>query len=261
MLGGIVHEAEARAELLAEHEAALREAARTAPSLPSFRDALRAPSVSVIAEVKRRSPSKGTINPGLSAGAQAEAYAHGGAAAISILTEPVHFGGSGADLEEARAHVTIPVLKKDFHVQPVQLLEARALGAAAVLLIARALSPRMLPVMASAARDLGLDMLVEIRSEEELERALAIGADVIGVNSRDLESLEIDAETSARLIPLIPSDRIAVAESGVRSVTDVERVARAGADAVLVGSSISAAPDPVAAVRALTATPRCGRGR
>jgi indole-3-glycerol phosphate synthase len=195
VLGGIVHEAEARAELLAEHEAALREAARTAPSLPSFRDALRAPSVSVIAEVKRRSPSKGTINPGLSAGAQAEAYAHGGAAAISILTEPVHFGGSGADLEEARAYVTIPLLKKDFHVQPVQLLEARALGAAAVLLIARALSPRMLPVMASAARDLGLDMLVEIRSEVELERALAIGADVIGVNSRELEFFDIVCES------------------------------------------------------------------
>lgn len=256
-----MHEAEARAARLREREADLRAAARAVPSTPSFRQALRGACVAIIAEVKRRSPSKGTINEGLSAGEQAAAYASGGAAAISILTEPVHFGGSGADIEEARARVTIPVLKKDFHVHPVQLLEARALGASAVLLIARALSPSMLDTMARAARDLGLDALVEIRSEDELERALAVDAQIIGVNNRDLESLEIDVETSARIIPLIPADRIAVAESGVRSATDIARAAAAGADAVLVGSSISASADPVAAVRALAGTPRCHRGR
>lgn len=259
MLGGIVHEAEARAAQLREREAALRTAAHAAPAAPSLHQGLRGTSVAIIAEVKRRSPSKGTINSGLSAGQQALAYASGGASAISILTEPVHFGGSGEDLEDARSRVAIPILKKDFHVHPVQLLEAKALGASGVLLIARALSPRMLATMASAARDLGLDALVEIRSEEELERALAIDARIIGVNNRDLETLEIDIETSARLIPLIPSDRLAVAESGVRNAADIHRAASVGADAVLVGSTLSASVDPAAAVRALAAIPRCGR--
>jgi indole-3-glycerol phosphate synthase len=260
VLGGIVHEAEARVAQLLSREAALRAAANAAPAAPSFRQALRGPSVAIIAEVKRRSPSKGTINAGLSAGEQAAAYAAGGAAAISILTEPVHFGGSGDDLEDARSRVLIPVLKKDFHVHPVQLLEAKALGASAVLLIARALSPQLLATMATAARDLGLDALVEIRSEEELERALAVDAQVIGVNNRNLETLEIDSETSARLIPLIPSGRVAVAESGVHDASDIQRAATVGADAALVGSSLSGSADPAAAVRALASIPRCGRG-
>ncbi|HEX6964871.1 MAG TPA: hypothetical protein VF166_03655, partial [Gemmatimonadaceae bacterium] len=128
VLGGIVHEAEARAAQLREREAALRTAAHAAPAAPSLHQGLRGTSVAIIAEVKRRSPSKGTINSGLSAGQQALAYASGGASAISILTEPVHFGGSGEDLEDARSRVAIPILKKDFHVHPVQLLEAKALG-------------------------------------------------------------------------------------------------------------------------------------
>jgi indole-3-glycerol phosphate synthase len=256
-----VHEAHERAEQLASRESALRDAVSRAPAARPFHTALRGDRIAVIAEVKRRSPSKGIINQTLSAGIQAAAYERGGAAAISILTEPAHFNGSGKDLQDARASVTIPILKKDFHVHPVQLLEARALGASAVLLIARALSPSLLPTMASAARDLGLEMLVEIRSEEELERALAVDAQVIGVNNRDLESLEIAPETSARLIPLIPPDRVAVAESGMRSALDVERAARAGADAVLMGSSLSAAPDPGAELRVLTAIARSGRGR
>lgn len=256
-----MHEAIGRATQLASAESRLREAVRRARDHRDFAGALRGPSVGVIAEVKRRSPSKGTINPALSAGAQAAAYVSGGAAAISILTEPVHFGGSGADLEEARARVPVPILKKDFHVEPVQLLEARALGASAVLLIVRALSPRQLPVMASAARDLGLEMLVEVHSEAELERALAIDAAVIGVNSRDLESLDVSPSTSARLIPMIPAGVVAVAESGMREAADVAAVAAAGADAVLVGSAISASPDPEAAVRALSSIPRCGRER
>lgn len=258
-MGRIVQDASARAAALAGREAELQAAARSAAP-PPWRPALRGASVAIIAEVKRRSPSKGTINASLSAREQAAAYERGGASAVSILTEPVHFGGSGADVAEARSHVAIPILKKDFHVHPLQLLEARALGASAVLLIVRALAPDTLVIMANAARDLGLGMLVEVHSEEELERALAIDADVIGVNNRDLETLEIDIETSERLIPRIPSDRVAVAESGVQGAADIRRAASAGADAVLVGSSISAAPDPVEAVRALAAVPRCGRG-
>jgi indole-3-glycerol phosphate synthase len=259
-LGRLVREARSRAALLASREAELRAAALAAPLAPSFRRALRGERVAIIAEVKRRSPSKGTINDGLSAGRQAAAYARGGAAAVSNHTDPAHINGYGDDLLDAREQVTIPLLKKDFHVLPVQLLEARALGASAVLLIARALGPAELPAMATVARELGLEMLVEIRTVDELERALAVDAEVIGVNNRDLESLEIDVGTSERLVPLIPPERVAVAESGVESVLDIERAARAGADAVLVGSTLSAAGDPVAALRALAAVPRVGRG-
>jgi indole-3-glycerol phosphate synthase len=214
----------------------------------------------VIAEVKRRSPSKGEINAGLDAGAQAAAYAEGGAAALSILTEPTHFGGRPEDLTAAREHAAVPLLRKDFHVHPLQLLEAKALGASAVLLIARALSPSDLPQLATAAADLGLETLVEVRDEWELERAVAIRASVIGVNNRDLETLVIDAAVSRLLLPRVPRGVPAVYESGVRTRDQVEEAALLGADAVLVGSSVSAAADPVGAVRALTAVPRTGRG-
>lgn len=214
--------------------------------------ALRAGTVAVVAEVKRRSPSKGEINRTIAARGQALAYAAGGAAALSILTEPDHFGGSAADLEEARRAVSLPLLKKDFHIREVQLLEARALGASAVLLIARALSPARLRDLARLAADLGLETLVEVRDDRELAEALSVRASMIGVNNRDLETLQIEPSTCDRLIPLIPHDRIAVAESGIHSRADVERYAAAGADAVLVGSSISASADPAGAVRALT---------
>jgi indole-3-glycerol phosphate synthase len=216
--------------------------------------------VAVIAELKRRSPSKGAINPRISAGRQASLYERGGASALSILTESARFGGSSEDLTAARDAVRLPLLKKDFHVDPVQLLEAKSLGASAALLIARALSPAELDTMAIAAADLGLEILVEVRDEQELERALGVNARVIGVNNRNLETLEIDVETGTRLLPLVPGDRIAVAESGVRGVDDVRRAAASGADAVLVGSSLSAATDPTAAVRALTGVERVARG-
>jgi len=214
----------------------------------------------VLAEVKRRSPSKGAIAESLDAVAQARAYADGGAAAVSILTEPDHFGGGADDLLAVRAALTIPALKKDFHIDTIQLLEARALGASAALLIVRALSPEQLPQMMRAGRDLGLELLVEVRDEAELERALAAGATMIGVNNRNLETLEIDATTCERIIPLIPRQLIAIAESGVRTLADVERYARCGADAVLVGTSLSAAADPVAATRAITSAARRSRG-
>lgn len=255
-LGGIVAEAFRRAEALRARERELEQGARSAPRPPSLAAALRRADVAVVAEVKRRSPSKGEINGGLDAVAQARRYVEGGAAAISVLTEPAHFGGTPEDLRAVAAGVAIPVLRKDFHVSELQLLEARALGAAAVLLIARALPPDRLAELARFAGGAGLDVLVEVRDEPELERALEIPGAVIGVNNRNLESLVIDPGTSERLVPRIPGDRVAIAESGVAGRADVERAARAGADAVLVGSVVSAAPDPAAAVRALTGVKR-----
>jgi indole-3-glycerol phosphate synthase len=260
-LGGIVAEAHGRAEGLRARERELVHQAAKAPPAPSFEEALRTNSVGIIAEVKRRSPSKGWINADLSAVDQALAYERGGAAAISILTEPAHFGGSNEDLVGAVAALKIPVLKTDFHVDPLQLVEAKALGASAALLIARALSPDDLDRMVRVARTLDLEVLVEIRDEDELQRALDIGATVIGINNRNLETLVIDASTSDRLLDLIPAPVVAIAESGVSGRADVERVAQRGAHAVLVGSVISAASDPVAAVRELAGVRRISRER
>jgi len=265
VLGGIVAEAYERVSRIRADRALVaaleREAASATPA-PKFRSALRRPMVSIIAEVKRRSPSKGSINPSISAGAQASAYVQGGAAAVSVLTEPAHFGGSLDDLRSARASVgnSAPLLRKDFHVDELQLLEARAAGAAAVLLIARALSPDVLHRLVAFAMSVEIEPLVEVRTTAELERALAAGAHVIGVNNRDLETLKIEPEVGAALVRLVPADCVAIAESGVRSVADVKRAAASGADAILVGSSISASPDPTAAVRALTRVPRSERG-
>ncbi len=259
-LGRLSAAAGVRANDLEKRSADLRDRAKDAPAGPSFAAALRRTDVAVVAEVKRRSPSKGVINAGLDAAEQASAYARGGAAALSILTEPTEFGGSVQDLMDARAATNLPTLKKDFHVHPVQALEARAAGASAMLLIARALPPDDLTAIADRASELGVEVLVEVRSEEELERALAIRHAVIGVNSRDLETLVIDATVTARLIPLIPADRLAIAESGVSARSDVERAAGVGADGVLVGSSVSASSDPAAAVAALTGVARMLRG-
>lgn len=264
VLGLIMAESRERARALTgARRTELERAAAAAPPPPSFTKALRAgATIAVIAEVKRRSPSQGEINAALSAGAQATAYAAGGAAAISVLTEPTHFGGSMDDLAEVWKAVAIPLLRKDFVIDRTQLWEARLAGAAAVLLIARALEPERLDALAAEARALGLEPLVEVRTESELARALAAGAEVVGVNQRDLETLAVDPAVTARLLPLVPGDRIAVSESGVRSRADVERAAASGADAVLVGSALSASADPAAAVRALSTVPRGGgRGR
>lgn len=259
-LGQLVAEARRRAAELAGRRAHLERLADGAPPAPSFAESLRGTDVAVIAEVKRRSPSKGAINARMSAPAQAAAYESGGAAALSILTEPVHFGGADEDLAGARRAVGIPLLKKDFHVDPLQLVQAKALGAAAALLIARALSPARLDEMVRAADALGLEVLVEVRDEAELQRAMDAGARLIGVNNRDLETLQIDPATSARLIPRIPADLIAVYESGVSGIEDVRAASRLGTDAVLVGSSVSAAADPSHAVRTLTGVTRLPRG-
>jgi len=258
-LGGIVSEAHERARVLAAREQDLIRAAAAAPAVPAFDAALRRQTVALIAEVKRRSPSKGWINPTLSAAQQALAYQTGGAAAVSVLTEPLHFGGSNDDLESVRAAVGIPILKKDFHVSPVQLIEAKAIGASAALVITRAVAPDALIELLRTAREVQLEVLVEVRDDEELARALAAGARIIGINNRNLETLEIDPSTSERLLARLPRDVVAIAESGVSSRADIERVAACGADGVLVGSAISAAADPVAGVRALIGVPRVER--
>lgn len=260
VLGRILAETKERVRALDANRDDLHAAALGAPPPPAFAAALRGHNVAVIAEIKRRSPSKGSINAQLSPERQASAYEAGGASAISVLTEPTHFEGSLADLTKARRGAGLPLLRKDFIIDALQVAEARAAGASAVLLIARALSPEQLPDLAAAVQTYGLESLVEVRSEEELDRALALPVSVIGVNSRDLETLDVDRAVSARLLPLIPGDRIAVAESGVSSADDVAAFAHMGADAVLVGSALSASGDPVALVRQLAGVPRVGRG-
>jgi len=235
---------------------ALRRGADTGRTVPSLRSSMQGPTVGIIAEVKRASPSRGTINAKLSAADQARAYERGGAIAISVLTEPVRFGGSNEDLAAVGSAVRLPVLKKDFHVAVIQLLEARALGASAALVIARAIPPDRLAEMLTAGREIGLEILVEVRSRAELDLALSLGADLIGVNNRDLETLAVDPSTSVRVIPLVPRSSLAIAESGIETRADVERAAAAGADAVLVGAALSASPDPEAAVRELVGVSR-----
>ncbi len=259
-LGDLTRAAELRANALFEHASRLESEAGAAPPVASFTDALRSGPVAVIAELKRRSPSKGSINETLDVSARASEYDRAGAAALSVLTEPVKFGGSIEDLRTVRARVRLPLLRKDFIVDRLQLLEARAAGASAVLLIARALPRASRFRLAEDARVLGLDVLFEVRDEYELTDALYVEHAVIGINNRNLETLVIDDSVSARLLPLVPANRIAVYESGVSSRADVERAAALGADAVLVGSSLSSATDGGRAVMNLTGVKRIARG-
>jgi indole-3-glycerol phosphate synthase len=211
------------------------------------------PGVSLIAEVKRASPSAGDIAE-VEPDEQAVRYERGGAAAISVLTQPHHFSGSLADLRLVRRVVRVPVLRKDFLIHPAQVLEARVEGADAVLLIAAALTVSELQELRIVAEELGMAALVEGHGEEDLGRALESGARIVGVNARDMESLDVDVERALRLAATVPSDRVLVLESGIRSRDDVLRAGRAGAAAVLVGESLMRAPDPEAAVRDLVGT-------
>lgn len=259
-LGRLVRRAAERAEAArADLRALERRVAKLMP-VASFADALVRPDVAVIAEIKRRSPSKGVLDATLDAGVRASEYALGGAAALSVLTEPSEFGGSLDDLAAARSGVEVPLLRKDFIVDEVQLLEARLAGASAVLLIARALRDDRFFALAAAARSIGLDLLLEVRDEGELERALGVPGGVIGVNNRNLETLVIDDRVSERLLWRIPPERTAVYESGVQDVEGVRRAAALGADAVLVGSALSVVASPVDAVRRLTGVVRSARG-
>lgn len=258
-LGALVTRAHARADAAVAALPALEARASQLPPPPAFARALRGDTLRVIAEIKRASPTKGPIAPALDAAIQARAYQAGGAAAISVLTEPERFGGSLDDLAAVTAAVSIPVLRKDFIVAPVQIWEARVHGAAAVLLIARALSPARLRVLFAEAARAGLEVLVEIRDDAERERAMALGASVIGVNNRNLETLRIDPTTAPAIIPGIPRACIAIAESGFGRPRDAETARLAGADALLIGSAISASPTPAAAVAAFTDLPRLER--
>jgi indole-3-glycerol phosphate synthase len=223
------------------------QAARQDPALdpmPRF----RGPDVSVIAEVKRASPSKGHLADIADPAALAADYESGGAAAISVLTEQRHFGGSLDDLRAVRATVSLPVLRKDFIVTSYPLWEARVCGADLALLIAAALNDHELAGLLDRARSIGLTPLVEVHTAEEIRRAVDAGADLIGVNARNLKTLDVDRSLFARLAPLIPDGVVRVAESGVRDARDVLEYARNGADVVLVGESLVTGKDPRTAV-------------
>jgi indole-3-glycerol phosphate synthase len=211
----------------------------------------RSDRLAVVAEVKRRSPSKGALNPDLVPSLLAKAYAEGGAAALSVLTDAEFFGGSPEDLAEARAAVDVPVLRKDFTVCEADVCDARLMGADAVLLIAAALDDAELSAFHALAVDVGLDALVEVHDEAELERALAVGATLVGVNQRDLVTFEVDHARAERMGAAIPGGVVKVAESGIRDGADARRLRDAGYDAVLVGESLVTAADAAAAVREL----------
>lgn len=235
----------------------LEAAAAAAPEGRGFAAALRSASsageVAVIAEIKRRSPSKGPLAPGLDPAALAQAYAAGGASCLSVLTDEAFFGGSPADLAAARAAVGVPVLRKDFTVSAADVLEARAMGADAVLLIVAALDDGELASFVELADRVGLDALVEVHDEAELARALDAGARLVGVNQRDLRTFSVDRERALRVGALVPDGILKVAESGITSSDDLARLASAGFDAVLVGEALVTASDPGAALRALRA--------
>lgn len=230
----------------------LRSRAQEVPNPPSLYRALAVPGVSVIAEVKRASPSRGVLAPDLDAAAQAQLYLDGGAAAVSVLTEPEWFLGSLDDLVEV-SHLGVPTLRKDFIVDAYQIWEARLAGASAVLLIVAALDEDRLGELHEEAELAGLGVLMEVHDDGEVEVAARVGARIVGVNARDLRTFELDRDAFRRLRPRLPAGALAVAESGVRDPEDVHRVAADGADAVLVGETLVTADDPAVAVAGLVA--------
>ena len=232
-------------------EEGLEQRLASLPPARPFVDALKGPGLAVIAEIKRATPRAGDLNLDVEAAALAAAYAAGGAAAISVLTEPRFFKGSVEDLQAAST-AGLPVLRKDFILDPWQLLETRAMGADAVLLIVRTLGDELNELVAGT-RALGLDALVEVFDEDEVERALRAGATCIGVNHRDLRTFEVDPDRTAKLAPLVPDEVVLVGLSGVNDRSQMLDLHRAGAGAVLVGESLVTAPDPAAKLRELLA--------
>jgi len=219
--------------------------------------------LAVVAEIKRRSPSKGDIDPGLDPAAVAREYAAGGAACVSVLTDERFFGGSAQDLAAARGACSLPVLRKDFIVSEADVCDARVMGADAVLLIAGVLSDEELGRFHALVHELAMDALVEVHDEAELDRALGVGAELVGVNQRDLATFEVDTGRAARLAVSIPAEVVAVAESGVGGAEDARALADAGYQAVLVGESLLRAPSRREAVSTLdghAVTPRAAVG-
>jgi indole-3-glycerol phosphate synthase len=229
-----------------------QQAAGTREDRP-FSEALTRPGISLIAEHKRRSPSAGEIRQGMTVTGIVGAYERGGAAALSILTEQRHFGGSLDDLREARAASVLPILRKDFVVDPYQVYESAVAGADAILLIVAALDDDDLGLLHREAAGLDLDVLVEVHDEEELERALeVVDADVIGINNRDLVDFSVDVERTYELLSDVPAGKTVVSESGFHTREQLDDLERVGVDAVLIGESLMRAPDVEAACRDLT---------
>ena len=232
----------------AEVEAA---AADRAGGVRDFAAALRGDALAVIAEVKRRSPSKGDLHADLDPAVLAKEYSAGGAAAMSVLTDGPHFGGSPADLSAARGACDLPVLRKDFTVCEADVLDAKAMGADAVLLIVAALDDAELSSFHALATEVGLAALVEAHDEAEVERALHAGARIVGVNQRDLVTFAVDTDRAVRVATAIPGTVVKVAESGIRGPADAARLREAGYDAVLVGEHLVTSGDPAGAIREL----------
>jgi indole-3-glycerol phosphate synthase len=240
-----------------KRERPLAELEREAGSQPEgrpFAEALSHPGTSLIAEHKRRSPSAGTIREGSSCAEVVSAYERGGAAALSVLTEEAHFGGSLADLREAHAATELPLLRKDFTIDRYQLYEAKAAGADAVLLVVGAMTQAELAGLYREAHALDLDAIVEIHDEEELDRALEVDADVLGINNRNLEDFSVDIQRTFDLLADVPAGKVVVSESGIQSREQIDELEQVGVDAVLIGETLMRAPDPEAAVRELTRT-------
>ena len=242
---------EVAAHRLAEPVAVLQHKASMAPPPRDMVAALARPGVSLIAEVKRASPSKGVLCADLDPPALASAYEAGGAAAISVLTDEHFFQGSLDDLRAVRQQVHLPVLRKDFVIDPYQIVEARAAGADAVLLIVAVLNDADLASLYRLVRELGMAALVEVHDEAELARALAIGPRIVGINNRDLRTFHVDLETTAQLRTRVPQDVLLVAESGVHTPADVARLSAIDADAMLIGEALVRAPDVGQKIREL----------
>ncbi len=226
--------------------AEMRARAAAAPPPRDFAAAIAGPPVRVIAEVKRASPSAGAIRRDADPAATARLYEQAGAAAVSVLTDRRYFSGSPDDLQAVRAAIGLPVLRKDFVVDPYQIHEARALGADAVLLIAGTVPAPDLAALGHLAAELGMISLFEVHTDAQINEALGAGARVIGINNRDLGTLAVDLDTTLRLRPHIPSGIVVISESGIETAADVARVCRAGVDAILVGTALMASPDPAA---------------
>ena len=251
LIAGARQGVEARRSQLSQAELESRLSARGEDR--PFSEALARPGLSLIAEFKRRSPSMGEIVAAdTDVGEQVGAYERGGAAAISVLTDEPHFGGSLEDLRAARAACGMPILRKDFVVDPYQLYEAAVNGADAVLLIVRALDDGQLRALYEEARSLDLDCLVEVHDEAELERALELDADVIGINNRNLDEGGVDVSTTYELMPDVPAGKTVVAESGISAREELEELDRVGVDAVLIGEALMRSDDPEALARELT---------
>lgn len=251
MLDQILESTRSRSARLRGQAEALQAAAAEAPAPRSLAAALRAPGLSILAEIKRRSPSAGEIAPGLDAPTQAMHYVNGGAAAISVLTEPDYFAGSLADLRAVRAAVPVPVLRKDFIVDPIQIWEGRGAGADAVLLIVAALDASELAELLASVAATGMEALVETHTAAEVETAVAAGAEIIGVNNRDLATFITDLAVAEAIAPSIPDGVVTVGESGVSSVAGASRMAAAGYDAILVGEAAVRSADPRAFIAEL----------